>query len=103
MTTKAAAAPAAIEEAWQGLVCPDCAARIDQTPEELACSRCGHKWPVVDGVPHFVSDFPYWGEVPQESMRQINAAAERGSWKSPLVESADPVVRRAAEMILNLD
>jgi SAM-dependent methyltransferase len=85
------------------LVCPDCGARLRQSGAELGCAGCGRAWPIVDGAPHFIGDFPYWGEVPLDDMLQINAAAARGSWKAPLLESSNRQVQIAAEMILNLD
>jgi SAM-dependent methyltransferase len=103
MTSHAAVASRVVGEGWQGLVCPDCATQVEQTGQRLVCSKCRRGWPVVDGVPHFVDEFPYWGEAPQESMRQINTAAERGHWRTAILESSDPAVQRAAEMILNLD
>jgi SAM-dependent methyltransferase len=56
----------------------------------------------VNGVPHFVTDFPYWGEIPLQQMREVNAAA-RSHWKSALTDSQDPAVLQASRMILNLD
>jgi len=85
------------------LACPECGARLRQSAAELGCAGCSRAWPIVDGAPHFIGDFPYWGEVPLDDMRQINAAAARGSWKAPLVESSNRQVQIAAEMILNLD
>src|SRR3954451_25398247 len=86
-----------------GLVCPVCAGELQQTPDTLTCSPCGKGWPVVDGVPHFIRGFPYWGEIPLEQMKAVNAAAAVSAWRTPLLNTSDPVVRRAAEMILNLD
>jgi SAM-dependent methyltransferase len=86
-----------------GLACPACGASIRQSAQRLACSACPRAWPMVDGVPHFVENFPYWGEMPQELMREVNRRAAKGSWKTALLEFDDPVVRKASEMILNLD
>jgi SAM-dependent methyltransferase len=58
---------------------------------------------VVDGVPHFVNEFPYWGEIPYQQMLELNRRAAAGSWESALVDFDDPAVRKAAPMILNLD
>ena len=58
---------------------------------------------MVNGIPHFVADFPYWGEIPLEQMREVNRRAESGNWKSALLDSEDPLVRRASVMMLNLD
>ena len=103
MTREAVRAASDVGQNREGLVCPACKAHLTARGGELACADCRSSWPVVNGIPHFITDFPYWGEVPLEDMKQINAAADRGSWKAPLLESKDPGVQRAAEMILNLD
>jgi hypothetical protein len=43
------------------LVCPNCEVPLGPAADKLDCPSCGQHWPVVDGVPHFVSEFPYWG------------------------------------------
>jgi SAM-dependent methyltransferase len=58
---------------------------------------------VIDGSPHFIGEFPYWGEIPQQQMRDINRNARAGAWNAALVDSQDAAIRRAADMILNLD
>lgn len=85
------------------LVCPECGASLRQEGDRLLCGRCQREWPIVNGIPHFVEDFPYWGEIPLDHMRDVNRLAETGPWKSALLDSSEPSVLRAAEMILNLD
>jgi SAM-dependent methyltransferase len=70
---------------------------------QLVCSGCRREWPILDGVPHFVKNFPYWGEIPQEQMQEVNRRAETGDWKAALLNHPAPVVQRAAQMILNVD
>ena len=57
----------------------------------------------MNGVPHFIQDYPYWGEMSLEKMREVNRRAAIGPWNAPLLDSRDEEVRTAAEMILNLD
>jgi SAM-dependent methyltransferase len=85
------------------LVCPQCAEPLRRESTQLTCRLCGAGSPVVDGVPYFVTEFPYWGEIPQEEMQEVNRSASAGSWKSALLDSPSPAVRSAAEMILNLE
>jgi SAM-dependent methyltransferase len=85
------------------LICPDCGGALNRRGNALDCCDCGHTWPVVDGVPHFVSDFAYWGEIPEQQMRQVNIHAAACSWRSALLDSSEPVVQRASGMILNLE
>ena len=88
--------------ACENLVCPDCGGPLDRAADKLDCPSCRQDWPIVDGIPHFVSEFPYWGEVPQEQMREVNRLAQTGNWKNVLTESPEPSVQSASTMILNL-
>jgi SAM-dependent methyltransferase len=88
---------------YDWLACPECGGELCVDGAYVSCGACARKWPVVDGIPHFIADFPYWGEIPHRTMVQINRTAARGLWSSPLTETDDPVVREAAKMILNLD
>lgn len=85
------------------LVCPECSAPLRQEGEKLHCPQCQKGWMIVNGVPHFIEDFPYWGEIPLEPMREVNRLAATGVWKAALLDSPEPSVQRAADMILNLD
>ena len=85
------------------LVCPECAAALQQSAGQLHCTGCLRTWPIIDGVPHFIKDFPYWGEIPQEKMQEVNRLAGTGSWRRTLLDSPDASVQQASQMILNLD
>jgi SAM-dependent methyltransferase len=93
-----------VHSLWEDvLVCPTCGDRLAATSDTLACGGCRNSWPVRDGVPSFVDHFPYWGEIPRESMLKVNELVREKYWKSVLLESEDPLVRKPAEMILNID
>src|ERR1035438_2331296 len=85
------------------LACPVCSEPLRQTSEQVLCLKCRAEWPIVEGVPFFVDEFPYWGEMPLAQMQEVNLLAASGSWKTALAESRDPLVQRAAGMILNLE
>ena len=86
------------------LVCPQCNASLKNAKDgHIYCPQCCSKWPVIDSVPHFVQEFPYWGEIPLEQMLEVNRIAEANSWQHALLQSPEPSVRNAAGMILNLD
>ncbi|HTP33564.1 MAG TPA: methyltransferase domain-containing protein [Candidatus Acidoferrales bacterium] len=91
-----------IAQLEEQLVCPGCSAPLEEKSGRLRCPCCREAWPIVDGIPEFVEEFPYWGEIPAEQMREVNRAAETRPWKAVLLDSADPKVRRAAEMITAL-
>src|SRR5262245_49762203 len=86
------------------LACPDCRSSLrSDDPSEVVCKTCQIQTAVVDGVPQFVTDFPYWGEIPIHQMTEVIRRARAGSWKSALLDYDDPDVRSASVMILNLD
>ena len=85
------------------LFCPKCRVTLRQTGETLDCPNCQGAWPIIDGVPHFVKTFPYWGEISVDRMQEVNRRAQAGSWKAALLDSPDPLVQKAAVMMLNLD
>jgi hypothetical protein len=39
------------------------------------------RWPVVDGVPHFVSEVPYWDEIPEPRLQDLLGAATTEPWR----------------------
>ncbi len=85
------------------LHCPACASLLVETTSAVTCSKCRQSWTVQHGVPEFVTDFPYWGEIPHEHMTEVLANAAARGWKSALLDSPHDCVRRPSEMILNLD
>ncbi|MGA7409823.1 MAG: methyltransferase domain-containing protein, partial [Bryobacteraceae bacterium] len=89
--------------AWlQELCCPACKAQLRSEDGDVVCLGCGESWPVRDGIPYFVPSFPYWGEIPQETMTEVLRQCTE-SWRDALLTSEDPVVKSASDMILNLD
>jgi SAM-dependent methyltransferase len=87
----------------QWLVCPSCGEAIRESGDSVGCACCQQRWPVVDGIPHFVQEFPYRGEFPIDQMREVNRMAATTNWRSALLESEESSVQRASEMILNLE
>jgi SAM-dependent methyltransferase len=86
-----------------GLVCPDCHVPLYESAGALDCPQCKRSWPIINGIPHFVENFPYWGEVSLERMQEVNRASQTGSWKAALLDSPHASVQQAAVMMLNLD
>lgn len=87
----------------EDLVCPGCEAPLAQSPARLDCAHCGRSARVEFGVPHFVQEFPYWGEIPIEQMQELNRLAAGSYWKLALLEFDNPAVKRASLMMTNLD
>lgn len=95
----------AIEKlSWEGLLaCPQCNAALHQAGSELRCAECAMSWPILNDIPTFIDSFPYWGEIPQQEMAAVNAAARNGNWKQAVLDSTERSVQTASEMILNVD
>jgi SAM-dependent methyltransferase len=92
-----------VQDSIKDLVCPSCEAPLRSAREFLDCPNCGRVAVVVKGIPHFVEEFPYWGEIPQEQMQELNRRADSSNWKSALLEYDDPAVKQASLMMTNLD
>jgi ubiquinone/menaquinone biosynthesis C-methylase UbiE len=91
-------------EDWlDDLVCPKCETHLRRISDKLLCGQCNGSVPILNGIPQFATDFPYWGEIPRETMIEVNRRAATGPWKAALLDFNDPVVQRASGMILNLD
>jgi uncharacterized protein YbaR (Trm112 family)/ubiquinone/menaquinone biosynthesis C-methylase UbiE len=68
------------------LACPQCSRTLRESGQELFCDNCGRKWPIIDGIPRFIKDTYYWGEVPPEVMRAINQRSLSEGWQRPVYE-----------------
>lgn len=51
-----------------GLICPVCREPLDISNDQVNCNSCDRVWPVEGGVPRFISNAPYWGELSEEKM-----------------------------------
>ena len=65
-------------------ICLHCNNVLQEKGNKLICSRCNNWWDVKDGVPCFVKDAPYWGELPQDEMKAVLKRAQEGHWKDSL-------------------
>ncbi len=70
------------------LACPDCRARLDQTPLGYRCPACGAAYPVVDGIPRFVPADPFY------EGRWARPDFSRGSLRNWLVKKERFFLRR---------
>jgi Methyltransferase domain len=91
------------EEGRPEWACPSCAGGLECSDEECRCASCGRFWPVVDGVPHFVSEAPYWGEIPESKLQDILEATRTAPWREVFRASNDPDIARAFTFIANLN
>ena len=85
------------------VVCPECGGALEPLSEGLGCLQCSKSWPMVDGIPHFVQEFPYWGEFSQEEVQTANRRAAQGTaWPDCLPAASDAATALKRDMILNL-
>jgi ubiquinone/menaquinone biosynthesis C-methylase UbiE len=65
-------------------VCHQCKGALRKKKDTLVCDYCGSNWDIIDSVPCFVKDAPYWGELPQDAMKEVVKNAQEGYWKDAL-------------------
>src|SRR3954454_23703373 len=80
--------------------CPSCSQALEDHEDQVECRRCGQRWPVIEAVPHFEAEAPYWGEIPGECMDEVNRAATK-DWRDALEGSPHASVRACASRALN--
>lgn len=62
-------------------ICPDCKNALFQNDNTITCEFCNKKWPLINDIPHFISHYPYWGEINQAEMIRINNEMKSKYWK----------------------
>jgi SAM-dependent methyltransferase len=82
--------------------CPRCSGALSRSDARHSCDSCGQAWPVIDGIPHFVSDTPYWGEIPESRLSWFLEQMKTRHWKEVLSAVDEPDVARAFTFIANL-
>src|SRR2546425_10346474 len=70
--------------------CPQCGGPFNRSHRRYICDACGRVWPVVDGIPHFVSDAPYWGEIPEPTLSWVLEEMKTRHWKEVLSAVDEP-------------
>jgi len=86
-----------VEAALARLACPLCADELQSSRGEIRCRSCQAKWPVRRAVPRFAETDFYWGEVPAETMAEVNRLAGETSWLEAcrrLIQPTQPWVYR---------
>lgn len=72
------------ETTFTDFACPDCGTSLVAAEDAWSCGDCGRDYPVTDGVPTFVTDQPYWGEMPEPVMREALGNAREQGWEASL-------------------
>ncbi len=82
--------------------CPRCRAALAERENALSCPACGAAYPVVNGIPTFVEDDGYWGEIPAEDMAWLVAEVERGQpWRDAIRRTDRAAIRRKVPFLLD--
>lgn len=79
------------------LACPLCRQELRTSGNGIRCRSCGAQWPVLNAVPRFAETDFYWGEVPAETMAEVNRLAGETGWLEAcrrLIEPTHPWVYR---------
>jgi len=83
--------------------CTHCGGPLSCSHTRYSCDACGQFWPVIDGIPHFVSDASYWGEIEESKLSWILEQMKTRHWREVLCTADDPDVARLFPFIANLN
>src|SRR6266850_5491702 len=86
--------------AW---ACPRCGHWLKRSNARYTCDGCEHSWPVVDGIPHFISDAPYWGEIPEAKLRWVLDQMRARHWTEVFRAADDPDLVHIFPFLSNLN
>jgi SAM-dependent methyltransferase len=82
--------------------CPRCQTSLTLRQGALACVSCPASYPIVNGIPTFVEEQPYWGEIPEQDMAWLVAEVERGRpWRETILAAEQPSIREKTRFLLD--
>jgi len=70
-------------------VCPACQSRLQNGEGGLKCTSCEHTYPIVDGIPIFILQQHYYGEISQDRMRSLIEDSKRDGYKEAIRKYLD--------------
>ena len=84
--------------------CPECHGEVQQHGAAHFCEKCGEVGRTIDGIPCFADPAYYWGEIPEEEMRQVNAAAVENGWQAAVQQHvSNPELRNYTTSLRRAD
>jgi SAM-dependent methyltransferase len=83
--------------------CPSCVGPLGSSDDAHRCDSCGRSWPVIDGIPHFVSEAPYRGEISESKLQNILEATRTRHWRDVFRTSNDPDMARTFTFLANVN
>jgi 2-polyprenyl-3-methyl-5-hydroxy-6-metoxy-1,4-benzoquinol methylase len=81
--------------------CPLCHNQLAAVEESLLCTACEKSWLLEGEIPVFVDGDFYWGEIPQDTMRNVNKAAVSQGWKRAVDLIIRPSYPKIYDYIVN--
>lgn len=66
------------------LSCPKCSEYLVTSGQQLVCRDCARNYSIVSGIPQFIEDPYYWGELPELLMQKVNEVAYADGWQIAL-------------------
>ncbi len=73
------------------IACPQCDCKLSSIIEATSnCPQCGYYYGINSGIPSFTKDDFYWGEIPQDLMRAVNAHSKDLGWRQALTDIVQP-------------
>lgn len=83
-------------------VCPRCRTGLVPAPAAFLCRGCDVSYPVVGGIPTFIEDERYWGEIREEDMAWLVAHVEGGHpWREAILGSERASIRNKTPFLLD--
>lgn len=64
--------------------CPSCRSMLATLDGGFLCSKCGQTWSLADGIPNFLSEPIYWGELSQDEMKNLLQEARAKGWSNAM-------------------
>ncbi len=52
------------------VICPDCHGECKWSDVDVTCTKCGFSYKVQDGIPYFLRQDKYWGNIPRPEIQQ---------------------------------
>ncbi len=68
-------------------ICIKCNSSLIEKEDYFLCESCKDRWNKRNGIPTFLKEKFYWGEVPQDLMNKINHEIVKKNWREVVEEN----------------
>ncbi len=66
--------------------CLDCAGELKRKDDHYICQSCAKNWPIRFGIPYFVREDFYWGNLSREEMNSLLESIHNSYWEDVVKE-----------------